>query len=178
MRKRLIFLSLIFMSIQGFSQEKLNKLSVNPIQLFGFNITNFEYERGFIDGKLGVSFYYGMTGMASRSIGGYSVYIAEQNISIKGYSRSIDNNSFWYGGQLSVASGSIWGDNGSATNVGTLGLSGKLGYQLIIKSFYLDFYGGLGYALTNNLFGDVSYSGGVSETKLLLIYGIKTGIAF
>ena len=194
MKKQLIFLSLVFIGMQGFSQEKTNKLSMNPIQLFGFNITNFEYERGFNEGKLGVAFFYGNTGNATRAIGGYKMYLAEQNISIKGYLNSISKSSFWYGGQLSVASGDIIYDydfnseyneeerdkyfNNRAIDIGTLGVTGKVGYQLILGSFYLDFFGGLGYALTNDLFGDAEYSGEVEEVKLLLTYGIKTGIAF
>lgn len=194
MKKTLIFLSLVLLTIQGFSQEKLNKLSVNPIQLFGINLTNFEYERGFNDGKLGVSFYYGTTGDATRAVGDYKMYLTEQNVSIKRYLKSISNSSFWFGGQVSVASGRIVYDydfdsdyddkeyekyvNNRATNIGTLGLTGKAGYQFVIGSFYLDFYGGLGYALTNNLFGNVEYKGDVEEEKILLIYGVKVGIAF
>lgn len=169
------------MVVHGFSQEKLNKLSVNPLQLFGFNITNFEFERGFNDGKIGVSFFYGKTGSATRRIGGYDMYVTEQNTSIKAYTRTISQNSFWYGGQLSVASADIYDRNdfnNRATDIGTLAISGKTGYQFILKSFYLDFFGGLGYALTNNLFGEAMYSGDVYETKILLTWGIKTGIAF
>ncbi len=181
MRKVFILFMLTCLGIQGFSQEKLNKISVNPIQLFGYNITNLEYERGFNDGKIGVSFFYGTTGSATRRNGGYTMYVTEQNVNVKGYSNSISQNSFWYGGQLSVASANIYDfeswDN-SATNIGTLGLTGKIGYQFILKSFYLDFFGGLGYALTNDLFGDAEYSGDVEEVNLLLTYGIKMGIAF
>lgn len=90
MRKQLIFISLMFLTIQGFSQEKLNKISVNPIQLFGFNITNFEYERGFNDGKLGVSFFYGNTGNATRKVGDYNMNLSEQNVSVKGYLKPIN----------------------------------------------------------------------------------------
>ena len=182
MKTKFTFILLTCFSLQGFSQDKLNKLSVNPIQLFVFNITNLEYERGFCDGKLGVSFFYGGTGRTTRSIGRYRMYMTEQNISVKGYTRGINNNSFWYGGQLSVASSSIYSisynNYNSAGNVGTLGLTGKAGYQFVLKSFYLDFFGGLGYAITNDLFGKATYTGDVKETKLLLIYGIKTGIAF
>jgi hypothetical protein len=181
MRKHFILLVLTFIGMQGFSQEKLNKLSVNPIQLFGFNITNFEYERGFNEGKLGVSFFYGTSGMANRKTGDYDMYVSEQNVAVKGYLNNISQNSFWYGGQISVASASIYDtddyDN-RATDIGTLGITGKIWYQFIIKSFYLDFFGGLGYALTNDLFGQAIYNGNVEETKILYTYGIKTGIAF
>ena len=192
MKKYIIILVLATISNTGKAQEKMNRLSINPIQLIGFNITNFEYERGFADGKLGVSFYYGNTGNTTRPIGGYNIYINEQNFSIKKYIRAISNSSFWYGGQISVASGSIrydlpenatfadydkYFDNG-AYNIGTLGISGKFGYQFIIKSFYIDFYGGAGYAITNNLFRKAVYKGEIEETKFLLNYGLKLGIAF
>ena len=55
----------------------MNKLSVNPIQLFGFNFTNFEYERGFNDGKIGVSFFYGISGIATTEIGDYDMCVSE-----------------------------------------------------------------------------------------------------
>lgn len=48
----------------------------------------------------------------------------------------------------------------------------------MLNSFYLDLHVGLGYALTNDLFGDAEYSGDISESKLLIPYGIKMGIAF
>jgi len=194
MKKVMFFLSLAFMLTQGFAQEKLNKLSVNPIQLLGFDIMNIEYERGFIDGKLGVSFYYGRTGSATPTIGDYRFYVSEQNVTIKGYLRSISKSSFWYGGQVSVASANVYYDfdsskpfdqveyekyqNNRATNIGTLGLTGKIGYQFIVRSFYIDVYGGLGYALTNNLFGNAVYKGDLEETNRLLIYGVKMGLAF
>lgn len=130
---------------------------------------------------MGVSFFYGTTGNSTRVIDGITAYVTEQNVSIKSYSKSISKSSFWYGGQLSVASGSIYeeeGYNNRATGIGTLGLTGKLGYQFILKSFYLDFFGGIGYALTNDLFGSAEYSGNITENNLLLTYGIKTGIAF
>ena len=182
MKKQLVLLLLLAcFSIQGFSQEKLNKISVNPIQLFGFNMTNFEYERGFDEGKLGISFFYGKTGSSTRNIDGLTTYMSEQNFSIKSYTNNISQSSFWYGGQVSVSSANIfdledW--NNRASNIGTLGLTGKMGYQFILKSFYFDLFGGLGYALTNDLFGDVQYSGNIEETNLLLTYGIKMGIIF
>jgi hypothetical protein len=180
MKKKVIILILSSISVLGYSQEKLNKLSVNPVQLFYLNISNFEYERGFNEGKIGVSFYYGQTGSAIRNISGNRIYSTEQNVTLKQYSKSISKSSFWYGGQLSITSANIYSNDFyyRATNIGTLGLTGKFGYQFIIKSFYLDFFGGLGYALTNDLFGDAAYAGNISETKLLLIAGIKTGIAF
>lgn len=159
-------------------QGKLKKLSINPFYLIGTNILNFEYERGFVDGKLGVSFYYGRTGGATREILGIKSYTSEQTISLKTYSKSISSTSLWYGGQISVISGSIYVDNESAYGIGKLGLSGKVGYQFIIRSFYLDFYGGAGYAVTNDLFGSIVYNGDLTISKYILLFGIKTGIAF
>lgn len=178
MKKITFFVIIAFITVKCYSQEKVNKLSVNPIQLFVYNIVNFEYERGFNDGKVGISFFYGATGRSTREIQGYRIYMTEQNASIKRYLKNISTNSFWYGGQLSVVSSSIYGNYGSASNIGTLGITGKLGYQFIIKSFYLDFFGGVGYALTTDLFGTSSFVGGVTEAKISPIIGIKTGIAF
>ncbi len=181
MKTRITLLLLIGISINGFAQERMNKVSVNPLQLFVFNITNLEYERGFNDGKLGVSFFYGETGNTTREIGGIVAFVTEQNVSVKSYSKSIAESSFWYGGQLSVASGDIFDtDNfdNRANGIGTLGLAGKLGYQLILKSFYLDFFGGVGFALTNDLFGTAEYSGDITASNILFTYGIKTGIVF
>lgn len=169
------------LSISAFSQERLNKVSVNPLQLFGFNIVNFEYERGFNEGKLGVAFFYGRTGNTTRKIGDIRAFLTEQNVSVKSYSKSIDETSLWYGGQLSVASGDIIDfddfDN-SARGIGTLGITGKLGYQFILDSFYLDFFAGLGFAVTNDLFGTAQYTGDITESRVLPILGLKTGIAF
>ncbi len=176
-----IFL-MTLISVQSFSQEIRNKLSVNPGQLFVFSMTNFEYERGFNNGKLGVSFFLGTTNLTVRPIGGLIRTGTEQNFNLKFYSKSFSTSSFWYGGQLSVASGSIYeaGDfwNNRASGLGTVGISGKLGYQFLIQSFYLDFYGGVGYAITNNLFGQAQYIGRFTESRLLIPYGIKMGIAF
>jgi len=181
MKKSLIYICLSLLSLQGFSQDKINKFSVDPIKLIGFNMTNFEFERGFLDGKLGVSFYFGRTAGATRNIGDYTRYIVEQNVSIKGYLKTIGMNSFWYGGEVLVSSGSVSHNENNkigARNLGTLGFTTKMGYQFIIKSFYLDFYGGIGYALTNNLYGNVEYRGGYEEPQLLVVFGLKTGIAF
>lgn len=181
MKSLFVFLYFIVISSIGFSQEKLHKFSVDPIKLIGFNMTNFEFERGFLDGKLGVSFYYGRTAGATRNIGDYTRYIVEQTVSIKGYLKTIGMNSFWYGGEILVSSGSVSHNENNkigARNLGTFGFTTKMGYQFIIKSFYLDFYGGIGYALTNNLYGNVEYRGGYEEPQVLIVYGLKTGIAF
>ena len=92
---------------------------------------------------------------------------------------SITESSFW--SVISVASGNfidVKDVNNRAFGVGTLGLSGKFGYQFILNSFYLDFFGSVGYALTNDLFGTASYNGNIEEANILLTIGIKTGIAF
>jgi hypothetical protein len=168
-------------SFQVFSQEMMNKLSINPIYLFAQNITNVEYERSLNEGKLGISIYLGWTGYTTREIFGYESYINEQSLSLKYYKNSFSSSSLWYGGQLSVISLNIYDSddyNERATDIGILGLSGKLGYQFIIKSFYLDFGASIGYALTNNLFGEAYYSDNIKESKLLYGIQIKTGIAF
>lgn len=174
----LFFTTLAF---QAFSQERLNKISANPIQLFGYNRLNLEYERGFNEGKLGISFYYGKTGNSARLVDGYRSYLSEQNFAVKFYPKSMGVSGFWYGGQMTVASGDLYGEKEEdrATNIGALGVFGKGGYQLILKSFYLDLYGGIGYALTNDLFGTAEYFGEAEKPNTFLtLYGIKLGIAF
>lgn len=181
MKTKIAFLMLTMLTLRGVAQEKMNKVSVNPLQLFVFNIGNVEYERGFRGGKLGVSFYYGRTGNTTRTFRGLRTFVTEQQVSIKHYPGTIAASGLWYGGQVSVASGNVYSPdvyNDRAYDIGTLGLTGKFGYQYIHKSFYLDFFGGVGYALTNNLFGKATYLGGVSEAKILFTYGIKTGIVF
>lgn len=178
MKTSLILALLSCLCLQGFSKEKFNKLSVNPIQLFVYGITNFEYERGFNDGKLGVAFFYGMSGMTTREIGDHKAYASEQNVSVKRYSNNFSTNSFWYGGQISVATASVWGDEGQAFDIGTLCVSSKSGYQVILNSFYLDFFGSLGYVVTNDLYGKATYEGDVAESNIILFLGVKMGIAF
>jgi hypothetical protein len=161
------------------SSERLNKLSVNPIQLALFNNHNIEYERGFKQGKLGIAFYLGRAAGFSREISDTRMVLSEQNVTVKWYLNTINRSSFWYGGALSVASGSIIiKDKGSAFNIGTLGLSGRLGYQFIIKSFYLDPSLGIGYALTNDLFDTLTEHDDVELTNLILVFGLKMGIVF
>jgi hypothetical protein len=146
--KKFIWISIMVLTgIQTFSQDKMNKVSINPIYLFLQNITNMEYERGFSDGKLGISAYIGWTGYATRELFVYESWTNEQNISLKFYPNSISSRSFWYGGQLSVVTSNVYKvDNYDerATGIGTLGLFAKFGYQFIFKSFYLDLTGSLG----------------------------------
>jgi len=179
----LIFLLLSVSSTITLSNERLNKVSFNPIQLFGFNILNAEYERGFSDGKLGVSFYMGRSGMFGAESAGYQIFVSHQKVGIKYYTRNIQRNSLWLGGQLSAASGYVYGIEGNNSDDealvnGTLGVIGKIGYQLVLGSFLIDLHAGAGYALTNNLYGESYYSGGIGESNLLLDFGINTGIVF
>lgn len=172
---------IVLLSLNTYCQNKMNKISINPIQLFGYNRLNFEFERGFRDGKFGISIYYGQTGNSSRKIHGQYSYLSEQNIAIKIYNKESYKSCLWYGGMISVSSGNIFDENGidKATNIGALGLLGITGYQIIFKSFYLTPYLGAGYALTNDLFGSAVYSGDIGKpTDWLLIYGIKTGFCF
>jgi hypothetical protein len=171
----------VFCACAGFSQEPLNKLSVSPIQLFGYNRLNLEYERGFKEGKYGISFYLGRTGLATRKIHGQYSYLSEQSGSLKFYTNNFCSSSFWYGGTVSVASGNSISENkqDSAINISAIGLLAGGGYQLIIKSFYLNTYLNVGYALTNDLFGTATYTGNMSKpTDFLLTYGFNIGICF
>jgi hypothetical protein len=179
--KTFLFSLFFILSFSSFGQQKLNKLSVNPLQLFGYNRLNVEYERGFNAGKYGISFYMGRTGNASRKIHGQYSWLSEQNVALKFYYKSLDKSSFWYGGMVSVSSGNIYDENGvdQATNIGALGILATSGYQFIVKSFYINPYLGAGYSLTNDLFGSAQYAGDISKpTNWLLTYGFKMGICF
>jgi hypothetical protein len=179
--KTFLFSLFFLLTVNLFAQQKLNKLSINPIQLFGYNRLNVEYERGFSQGKYGISFYLGQTGNSTRKIHGQYSWLSEQNAAIRFFSKSMDKSSFWYGGMVSVSSGNIYDENGidQATNIGALGVLATSGYQFIIKSFYLNTYAGAGYSLTNDLFGSAEYSGNIAEpSNWLLTYGFKVGISF
>ena len=81
--KTLLLSLFILMTVNTFAQQRLNKLSVNPIQLFGYNRLNMEYERGLNDGKYGLCFYLGQTGNSSRKIHGQYSWLSEQNVTFK-----------------------------------------------------------------------------------------------
>jgi hypothetical protein len=172
---------MVLLSLNLPGQVKMNKLSINPIQLICYNRLNVEFERGFGLGKYGISLYYGRTGNASRKIHGQYSWLSEQNTAVKFYHKNIDRSCFWYGGMITVSSGNIYDENGidKATNIGALGVLGITGYQVILKSFYINPYIGAGYALTNNLFGSAEYTGNIGKpTDWLLTYGIKIGFCF
>lgn len=180
-KKCYVLIAILMISVKGFAQEKKSKFSVDPYQLGLLNVLNFEYERSFNDGELGVAFYYGNSGNVPGKLGDTRMNFSEQSIALKKYAKSFSTNSFWSGIQLSVTSGlvnEIDHYSGETWDVGTLGLSAKVGYQVIVKSFYLDVHAGLGYAITNKLFGEIYSYDEVSEERLLTPYGIKMGIIF
>lgn len=180
MKAKVLFLLLILPNT-AFSHEKLNKISISPIQLLGYNRLNLEYERGFNDGRLGCAVYLGKTGYASRKVHGQYSYLSEENVAIKRYGKAIDKSCFWYGGVLSVASGNIYSDNkvDSTTNIGALGIMASSGYQFFIHSFYLNLYIGAGYSLTNNFFGSAHFNDALGKpSNWLLTYGLKAGFKF
>jgi hypothetical protein len=61
--------------VSAFAQTGMNKLSINPIELIVYNHLNMEFERGFHNGRYGVSFYMGRTGNASRAAHGQYSFI-------------------------------------------------------------------------------------------------------
>jgi hypothetical protein len=180
MRLTLLIIAFLF-TLNICAQEKMNKLSINPIQLIGYNRLNIDFERGLNKGKSGISFYLGRTGNSSRLIHGQYSYLSEQNAGFKHYVKAIDKSCFWYGALISVTSGNIYGANkiDSATNIGALGLLGSAGYQVLVRQFYINIYANFGYAITNDLFGSAKYSGDIGKpTDFLLTYGLKLGLAF
>ncbi|MCD6023122.1 MAG: hypothetical protein K0Q91_38 [Fibrobacteria bacterium] len=165
--------------------ENRTKFSVDPMALFVANLQNFEMERTVFDGKLGWAFYFARTGTAAREIDGYAFYGTEQALTAKYYFNNVSRSSLWLGGALSVASANVYervnGSNtlaNSATNIGTLGVHARIGYQWKFGSWFVEPVSGLGFALTNNLFGGSRYQGDVEEAHLLLKYGIQSGLSF
>jgi len=164
-----------------YSQDKLNKLSMNPVSLILASMNNFEFERGFADGKLGIAFYYGKTGNTTKAVNGYRIYASEQAISFNTYIKNVCKPAFWFGPRLSFTSSNIYDDKNPsnyATNIGTLGLSMSLGVQLVLGGLYISPYFAFGGAITNNLWGDAKYYGDLKESRFIINYGLKTGIAF
>lgn len=82
---------------------------------------------------------------------------------------------------ISVSSGNITSADGldRASNIGALGILGVTGYQFMIRSFFIDPFIGVGYAVTNDLFGSAEYTGDIGRpTDWLLTYGFKIGFCF
>ena len=182
MKKKLFLFTITgFLSFNVFSQEMKSKFSINPIQLSLSNAINFEYERSFNNGKLGVAFTFANNGATAGKMSETRMSLSEQSVTFKSYSNSFYESGWWYGGAMSVASGFIQDEddfNNVAYNIGTLGVSGKVGHQIVIKSFYANVFGGIGYAITNDLFGEAVYNGDYSESNLLIPYGLNLGITF
>lgn len=154
---------------------------MDPVSLIVSGMNNFEFERGFSEGKFGVSFYYGKTGNSTRVVGGYKIYNTEQAVAFSYYFKNFDKSSFWLGPRLSFTSSTIVDDKNPsnyANNIGTLGLSASLGYQFALGSFHLSPFFAFGYALTDNLWGKAVYHGNLKSNPIIINYGLKTGIAF
>lgn len=164
-----------------YAQNKLNKLSLNPIELLGYNRLNVEFERGFRQGKMGISLYIGHTGVASRKIHDEFSQLSEESVAVRFFTKAMDKSSYWYGAMISVSSGNITSADGldRASNIGALGILGVTGYQFMIRSFFIDPFIGVGYAVTNDLFGSAEYTGDIGRpTDWLLTYGFKIGFCF
>jgi len=153
------------------------KFGFNPLQLALFNLQNFEIEKGF-ENNFSFGFFYAHSGFAASELGGYSIYGAEQSVYLKKYFSGFNESTFWIGGKTGIASANVWGDNGSAFNIGTFSINFISGYQLTIGSFYIDPFGSFGIAITNNLFGDNEFNGDVEETIFIPGYGVKFGMLF
>jgi hypothetical protein len=175
------FILIVSLYTVVYSQDKMNKLSVSPIQLIGYNRLNIEFERGFNNGKYGCALYLGQTGNASRLIHNQYSTLSEQNVAFKFYGKSIDRSCFWYGGLVSVTSGNLYSKDKteSSTNISSLGLQATGGYQFFIQSFYANLYVSSGYSVTNNLFGSATFNDNWDcPSHIILAYGIKAGFKF
>ena len=68
-------------------------------------------------------------------------------------------------------------EGGAILNMGTLSLSFISGYQANIQSFSINILGSIGYAITNDFFGDMEiYGEELEETNILLSYGVEVGL--
>jgi hypothetical protein len=182
MKKTIIFLISLSFCFYVYAQDKLNKLSTNPVSLIVANMNNFEFERGFSEGKLGVAFYYGKTGNVLKAVNGYKINASEEAVSFNIYLKNIGKPAFWFGPRLSFTSASISDEKyptiNYANNIGTLGLCMSFGGQIVVGGLYLSPFFSLGGALTNNLWGEAKYYGNIKESHIIINYGLKTGIAF
>lgn len=158
----------------------MNKLSINPISFIYFNIYNLEYERSFQEGKAGLSIFYGNSGSEPRIIAGSILNVKELDISLKKYANTFCSSSFWYGGRISVSLSDLQESkiDDFSSNLGTLGVMAKEGYQLIFKFLYVDFNIGIGIIITNNLFGNANYSENYFKKRWIVNWGIRTGFVF
>jgi hypothetical protein len=143
-----------------------------------FNTQNFEIEKGF-DNNLSFGFFYANTGSSTRKIRDYRYNMSEQSFFLKHYFSGFNNSSGWIGQKLGIASANIIGEGGNQAilNMGTLSLSFISGYQANIQSFFINVFGSIGYAITNDFFGDmVIYGDELEETNILLGYGVQVGL--
>lgn len=91
-----LLLLLMGLNLSGANaQDKLNKLSLNPIELLGYNRLNIEFERGFGQGKMGISLYIGHTGVASRKIHDEFSQLSEESVAVRFFTKAIDKSSYW-----------------------------------------------------------------------------------
>ena len=144
-------------------------------------MNNLEYERGFAEGKIGIAFYYGKTGNTIKANNGYRINASEQSVALNAYIKNIGKPALWFGPKLSFISSDITDNNNPgnrATGIGTLGLSMSLGVQLVLGGLYISPYFSFGGALTNDLWGEAHYYGNLTPNRLIINYGLKTGIAF
>ena len=181
MKKTLLFLLGFSFCFSAFSQDRLNKVSINPVSLIGAGVNNFEYERGLAEGVLGISFYYGKTGNAIRPVNGYRINTSEQAIAFNVYLKNIGKPAFWFGPRISFASSDIVDDANTANyayNIGTLGFGMGVGFQLVLGGFYLTPFANIGAAITNDLWGDLQLGGNLEPKTFLFNYGLKMGVAF
>lgn len=154
---------------------------MNPVSLIMAGMNNLEYERGFAEGKIGIAFYYGKTGNTIKANNGYRINASEQSVALHAYIKNIGKPALWFGPKLSFISSDITDNNNPgnrATGIGTLGLSMSLGVQLVLGGLYISPYFSFGGALTNDLWGEVHYYGNLTPNRLIINYGLKTGIAF
>jgi hypothetical protein len=181
MKKTFLLLLGTIFCFSVFSQDRLNKVSFNPVSLIAAGLNNFEYERGLAEGKLGLAFYYGKTGNAIRPLNGYRINMSEQSLAFNIYVKNISRPAFWFGPRISFISSDIVDEDDPsnyAYNIGTLGLGLGVGFQLVAGGFYLTPFINIGGAITNDLWGELDYKGNLEPTRFLFSYGLKMGIAF
>jgi hypothetical protein len=177
-----VFAILLLAISLGFAQNR-TKVSVDPVPLFVIGSNNMQFERTFLDGRLGWAFLFSQPGNAVRMIDGYRYYLSEQALTGKYYFFGAARSGPWAGGAVSVASGNIYEGEfilteNNARNIGTLGFYAMGGWQWTLGRFFLEPYSGIGVAATNDLYGNAQYNGDLEESRLLIKYGAQTGMSF
>jgi len=173
--------SLYIIGICFFSYANTNTISVNPVQLFLFSMYNLEFEGALSDNST-FSVFLGITGNAFPDFMKVEQNMREQRLGYKFYPQRKAPSGFYVGPNISLTTGSLYSSEYTISKISALGLSAETGYRWMLGKFGIAPFGGFGWTITHDLFGQkVEYTTGEGEIKLLPIfwyYGLKIGWAW